>query len=285
MKRRTKILLRSIVIMVIIIGATLALLMSLDVFKQKYEFRSQTEDVLNLVSSKNSKSIYDGASDFFRKRQNKIRFKDVVDRLQQTLGRFESIVRVRRNDRIESAEGLLANVRYDFKFEKAETRGEFSYILDTEQNWRLLGFDVRIPEELEQEYERLTTDPKRLSAPLAVVEKTKEIIERLAKGQSDEVYDGASKVFRDGTTKEKFGITAKAHIRALGKLKGLGEITDTAQNESKNSAHVDATLVFSNKTTNLDIHFYREEDSEWRMSSYKVFLPQPKIPPKPIFKN
>ena len=165
------------------------------------------------MSSHNSKSIYDGASQLFRDKQNELRFQDTVARLHHILGGFESIVRVTRNDRIEGREGLSANVRYEFKFEKVETRGEFSYIKEPNQDWRLLGFDVRVPESLAESFEKVSVAPTRLSAPEAVLQETKNIIELLKENKSNEVYEAASNIFRAGTTSEKFAIAIKAQER------------------------------------------------------------------------
>ena len=258
------------------------MLMSMDVFKKKYEFRPQTKMVMDLISSGNAQSVQGGASVAFQKKQSIKRLEDVAQRIHGVLGDFKSVLHVTKNERLSSALGTTANIRYELEFEKAHTKAEFSYIKDDNSDWRLLGFDIRIPKDLEKKFNALTNHPDRLRAPLDVVQKAKDIVVLLANGQAEQVYEDASVEFKAGTTAERFRRTVEGHNRALGKLKGLGEIKDTAQNEGKDSAHVDASLVFLKLETELDMHFYKE-NNEWKMSSYKVLVPDPVMPAKPTF--
>jgi hypothetical protein len=216
-------------------------------------------------------------SEVFRRTLIAEKFVDMVDRMTATLGPFKELTKITEVDRAASAAGMTARIRFDIAFEKADTTGEMSFLRGRDDRWKLLGLGVQIPPELEQRAAEVERDLGRVRAPPDVIELVEQTLQDLRDGKVAAVRDAASPSFQENQTIESLTALIESQRAELGNYIAVLAVLSSAQNPDKDRATVQALVQYEKAKTTGILQFMRIKEG-WRLSGYKIVIPEPLVP-------
>ena len=281
-------LLRYLIYLIIVGGIGLAAAWSWGSFSVPYDFRKQSSEVLRtLTSGKEADAIeaYNEAAFLFQEASLLTSFVDRVDRLTKVLGRFEEIESVEDVELLDLTRGKTARVNYTVRFRNVKTSAlvstnvELSYLqtANDKKKWRLLGFDISVPDALTERVAKIGSEYDRIKAPDEVVALVDETLKAIEAGKGTEVRENASPPFKESTTAERFTATLERYRKELGPYKRRLKIHSSGQNADNDRARVHVLLEFEKAKTSGNFEFIKVED-EWRLLHLKILIPEPFFP-------
>jgi len=241
-------------------------------YRQERAFQREAEKVLTQLSDGKVEEVYEQASSRFQQTLIIDKFIDLVSRMRTTLGRFERVADVRDVDSAAGVAGMTARVPLELDFERGSTVGSLSFHRGHDGVWRLLGFWVEIPRELEAEAAALESQAERLGAPEEVIQLVHSILQEVREGRIAEVHAGASPVFKGTVTIEGFQAMLQSHKAELGNFVRVLAIVSSAQNPDRDLARVQALLEYEKGKTTGTFEFIRFE-GDWRLLRLKIVIP------------
>jgi hypothetical protein len=239
-------------------------------------FRMETDHIM-VQLNKDPAKVYDEASPALHDAMIKDRFLAIVREMHRTLGKYKSILSIKHRFQINGPHGKTASAIALLQFENANAEAELSYHLTGEpETWRLLGFWVTPPPELTSLVSTPTLVNKR-EAPREVHEAVESILQRMRDGKVREVYEQASKPFRESVSIDSFIRGVQWRRSHMGRFERVLDIITSDLNASRKRAIVEAVLEYRKGKTRGTFHFIVVDD-KWRLLSLKILIPQPLAP-------
>lgn len=261
--------------------AAAAAFWALGAFSDRRDFRRESQALLEALSRGDAATIeriYDQAAFPFRETLLIASFEDLAGRMRGTFGDFRGIVAVLENHRIPSLAGQTATVKYLVRYERATTTATISYLdPDGDEGWQLLGLDVAIPPELEDDAAALAADEERVAAPREVVELFRHVLDLAAKGDVQGILAVSSPPFREAVTADSLRSQIDTRRRELGAFRSVVTVLSSAQNDARDRAHIDALLEYERGRTTGSFEFIAV-DGQWKLLSMKILIPEPLLP-------
>lgn len=271
-------------------GLALGAAWSWGAFSTQYDFRKESGEVLRSLTTGDeaAQEAYNEAAFLFQEASLLANFVDRVDRLTQVLGTFEEIESVEEVETLDSIRGKTARIEYVVRFrnektsETVTTPVELSYLLskgnaDKSGKWRLLGFNVSVPSELEGRVKMIDSEYDRIKAPQEVVKLVDQTLLAIEQGQGAQVREHASRPFQESTTAASFAATLQRYQKELGPFKRRLTIHSSGQNAAKDRARVHVLLQYEKAKTAGNFEFIKR-DGVWRLLHLKVLIPEPLFP-------
>ena len=275
-RRRLKISL----VLLLLVGSGIAAYFLLRETKTSTEFRLKVEAVFKELNAGHAEAVYDDASFRFKQTLLVDKFVDMVDQMQQTLGKWVAVSEVIDVDRAATVAGMTARVQLELEFAEATTLGEMSFHRDKKGEWRLLGMSVQVPEELQHKADLTERDYKRLKAPDEVIEQFNQILDAVREGKAAAIHERASPSFREQRSVESFQHLLDSHRSEMGDFVRVLAVISSAQNANKDRARVHALLQYEKAKTTGTFEFMRV-GPEWKLYGFKVVVPEPFVPADP----
>lgn len=276
---RRQIVVRGTVIGFVVIFAWIGVLVGLQWMRSSESgpsFRRETERTMTLLNTDPEK-VYDEASPALHDAMIKDRFLTIVQDLFDTLGKYKGIRSIKHQDQIDGPHGRTASAVARLEFENGSTTAELSYHFTGDPPaWRLLGFQIETPEALTSLVPRARLVTKR-EAPKEVHEAVKSILERMRNGKVREVYEEASKPFRESVSMDGFVRGVEWRRKHMGQFARVLDIITSDMNRSRKRATVEAVLEYRKGKTRGTFDFIVVNE-KWRLLSLKVLIPQPLAP-------
>jgi hypothetical protein len=244
------------------------------------EFRKETEALFTMLNEGKAEKVYDDASFRFKQTLLVDKFVDMADRMKQTLGPFVRVIEVIEVDRAATVAGMTARVQLELEFEKTDTVGEVSFHRGARGTWKLLGMNVEIPRELEDEAAAAERDYERLRAPDEVIDMFNQTLDSVREGKAADIHRRASPSFQQSHSVESFQSLLDSHRNEMGDFERVLAVISSAQNADKDRARVHALLQYQKAKTTGTFAFMRVQ-SEWRLYGFKVVVPEPFLPREP----
>ncbi|HEU5057365.1 MAG TPA: hypothetical protein VFU21_12600 [Kofleriaceae bacterium] len=248
--------------------------------KTSTEFRIEVEKVFGQLNEGKAEAVYENASFRFKQTLLVDKFVDMVDQMQQTLGKFVRVVDVIDVDRASTVAGMTARVELELEFVEATTHGEMSFHRDKKGKWKLLGMSVQIPKHLEHAADVAERADKRLKAPDEVIEQFNQILDAVREGKASAIHERASPSFREQRSVEQFQHLLDSHRSEMGDFVRVLAVISSAQNANRDRARVHALLQYEKAKTTGTFEFMRI-GGEWKLYGFKVVVPEPLLPPEP----
>ena len=248
--------------------------------KTSTEFRLKVEEVFDQLNEGKAEAVYESSSFRFKQTLLVDKFIDMADQMQKTLGKFVRVVEVVEVDRANTVAGATARVQLELEFVEASTFGEMSFHRDKKGEWRLLGMNVQIPQQLEHKAELAEREDKRLKAPDEVIEQFNRILDAVREGKASAIHQRASPSFQEQRSVESFQHLLDSHRSEMGNFIRVLAVISSAQNANKDRARVHALLQYEKAKTTGTFEFMRV-GPEWRLYGFKVVVPEPFLPPNP----
>jgi hypothetical protein len=121
---------------------------------------------------------------------------------------------------------------------------------------------------------------ERVRAPPEIREQVEAILTQLRDGKVAEVWDGAAPVFQSSTTKDALAALETSRRDVLGLYRRILNVTSSRQNPGQTGASLDALVEYDKAVVAATFGFARV-DTRWKLSSYKLVLPKPRVPTSP----
>ncbi|MHC5011968.1 MAG: hypothetical protein ACYTG6_13660 [Planctomycetota bacterium] len=123
------------------------------------ELRPLAEKILVDCREGRVEDVYGNASEAFRQEETLERFAAYIASRRRTLGPFQRIVKtVGAGKSTSTGQGTRGNVNLELAYERANTRGEFTFVKE-DGEWKLLGLKIFLPEDLTSEGDRGLLEP------------------------------------------------------------------------------------------------------------------------------
>jgi hypothetical protein len=238
-------------------------------YQQERELRATAERVLIELRDGEAEKVYEASSPHFQQTLLVDKFVDLVKRMNATLGRFERVKDVIDIDLAASIAGMTGRAELELEFENGTTTGHFSLHRADDGEWRLLGFGVDIPSDLETKAAALEAQEERLRAPDEVIDLVHSILEGVREGRAAEVHEGASPAFKGAVTVEEFKGVVLSDQAGLGNFLRVLAIVSSAMSPNRDRARVQALLEYEKAKTTGTFEFMRVHGA-WRLLSFKI---------------
>jgi hypothetical protein len=250
------------------VAVALVIVLSGD-YQQERELRATAERVLIELRDGEAEEVYEASSSHFQQTLLVDKFVDLVERMNATLGRFERVKDIGDVHHAASIAGMTGGLELDLEFENATTTGYLSFHRGEDGEWRLLGFSVEIPPDLEEKAEVLKAQEERLGAPDEVIDQVHSILAGVREGRAAEVHEGASPAFKGAVTVEEFQAVVQSDQAGLGNFVRVLAIISSAMSPNRDRARVQALLEYEKSKTTGIFEFMRVHGA-WRLLSFKI---------------
>ncbi len=268
---------RAIIVVLVLMAVVGAVIVGFFWIGDKTQFRPQVRSVLTQLNEGEAEEVWRESSYFFQRSINQDAFQDMVSRLGETLGKFERISEIIEVHRGKSLGGKIGEVVAELEFENGITQGTFGFHRGKDKTWRLVGMSVTIPPDLEAKADKLEREFERIRAPDEVVGKVSEILTEIRSGGADEVWRQAAKPFKESINVTRFGELAKKNEEELGKFVRVLTVSSSGLHPAKDHAKVSVLVEFEKVRTNGQFRFRKGDDDAWRLSFFKLLIPEPVI--------
>jgi hypothetical protein len=255
------------------------------------DFRPDAERVL-VELSKGKEAIgkvYDVASPRLHELVSRESFVDQFTDADATLGKFREIIAINDTLVTTGPTGKVGRVSFTASYDQGICKGSVSFHRD-QGAWKLLGLGIEVPPDLlitqAQREQRVAAcknvndwkNPK--SETYCDVRATAEsILEKIRDGHADEVFDAATPVFKQQTTRARFADTQREHRVALGAYVRIISVTEAKQYAGSGFEATFDVLAEFEKSSGVRVvfGFWRGERAKpWLLRSFKVVLPMPR---------
>ncbi|MBL4634390.1 MAG: hypothetical protein JKY56_10990 [Kofleriaceae bacterium] len=260
-------------------GLVLSVLAYRGYFEHKNGFSRESGAILIALTGgpESAGEVYEAASFSLQETGGVDSFVDRADRITKTLGTFQGIEDVEKIETTGSIRGKTVRVEYTLRFELATTWAEFSYLRNKEKQWQLLGFEIMIPEELQDKGAEIDSEAERLKAPKEVTILVEEMLVDISEGRSESVHARSAKPFRESKTSESFSKLTSRFVNELGSFQNIIKTFETGQNQDKDRAHLVLLLQFEKAKTKGSFKFIKRAE-KWLLLYFKVEIPEPLLP-------
>lgn len=276
--RRAAVLARSVVVGFCLVFAWIAVIVGLQLRgRHPPDFRPNAEAILVQLRDGDFEDLYKHSSERFQEVVREETFVAQMTDLNTSLGRFREITSVIHTEVNRGPGGRTGRVDLRLAYARTATRGSVSFRWE-DGTWKLLGLSVEVPEKLLAVVGTEEARRERVAGNRAELRRLVETVLTTAfSGDVAGVWADAAEGFRQSTTFEAFQRTVEDHHRALGRFHRVLNITWAKLAPSRQSTSVDCLLEFDNGTVNSSFKFVKI-DGVWRLGSYKIVLPLPRVP-------
>lgn len=271
-------LLRTVIITLVLSFGWVGVLVGLQVLRgTAYNFRSETQRVLELIRDGNAAQVFSEASPRMQRDMIEESFLELASDIRATLGGFREILAIKQIAHISGPGGETGRAKATLVFDRGKTSGTFSYHR-TGGAWRLLGFDIDIPESLQADaLSRSETRAVRIEAPAEVHALARELLEQVRDGHSAAIYDQAAPTFKQSIAQSAFLELQRQRHQALGRYVRILDTLASWRNQSRTMATVTVVAQYDKAKTSVTMGFIRLGE-DWKLSQYKVVMPPPRLP-------
>ena len=277
-RRRRRMLLQSMFITFFLTFSWIGGMIAVQVMSSTaYNFNAETRQVLERIRDGQEALVYEEASPLLQETMILDRFKERASDIRAAFGGFREILAIKRVESISGPGGETARVKATIEFDRARTNATFSYHY-IGGTWRLLGLYVDLPDEIGwKAAARDETKVARKDAPAEIYTLSEQILELVADGKSDAVWDNSSEIFKLSVSRETFLEIQRQRQRILGKYQRIIDTMSATRSKNSNWASRSMLVQYQNFKTSVSISF-RQHGGVWQMSYYKVEIPLPKVP-------
>lgn len=277
-RRRRRLLLRSVIGAFVLIFGWIGVMVGLQVVSNKgYNFRAETQLVLEQIRDGKVELVYKEASARMQEAMIPDRFLELGTDINAALGGFRGILAIKRVESTDGPGGRTGRVNATLEFDKGKTSATFSYHW-IDGGWRLLGFNILIPDELKGAVlSRVETQTVRTEAPTEVHELARRILELGREGGSGVIYDQAAPTFRQSVDRNTFFELQADREQILGRYVLILDVIKSWINLGHNHAELILAVQYQNARATVTMDFF-QIDGVWQLSHYKIVMPQPRIP-------
>lgn len=300
--RRGRLLVRSVVVGFLLVFSWIVVIVFLQLRSENTpDFRPAAEQILVQISKGRAaiEEVYEKASPRFQEVVRKEGFVDTMLDLNATNGKFREITAINETLVTKGPTGRVGRVGLTALYERGITRGSISFHFEQGQ-WKLLGVGVEVPQlvkitEAEREkrvaacLDEKGRDVSDQRAKCEVRDAAETILESIRDGNTGEVWDHASDIFKQQETRENF-IRIHDDMRVpLGAYKRLLTVTE-AKSIGGITAFFDVVAEFEKSSgVRVVFNFSRPSKTDrWQLRSLKVVVPMPRpdegrslVPPAP----
>ncbi len=238
-------------------GARQEAIHALDTIRQGEMFVEAARNVLQASRQRQAARVHARATIDLQSRWTRAELVERLDYIRATLGNVRRIHWLGQSPLSNGSKKLSGyRVRLAFVYDNATTEGDFSFRRER-GDWRLLGFHLPIPQEIEPQPDTAALGPLTLTMLELYNEKNYRLIyESLAaeqkRRQPVEQFHRGLKLFR-----KKHGKTSRRSII-------------TVKTEENGAASVEALLLLKKKTPGKARLRYRWSLGRWRLWSFKI---------------
>jgi|GEM_PF-3687015 len=276
-KQRTRLglALRTTIVVMVLVGGWMAVLVGAQVLQKgkAYSFREESIHVLKLMRARKADQLYNEASPLLRQSMIRSVFKDMIDEVQNVMGKYQRVVSIRHTEVNKRPAGTTGFAIIDVEFSQGTTDCTFSFH-KVDGKWRFLHFQINLP------YHRLGIARRKDSplAPKTAPETVHRLVRKIMRSRMDGtvavVYEDFHPKFKESVSLDKFVHLLDARADKLGEFKRVLEIRNSELSKSKTSAWVDAVLQYADHKTIGKFSFGKVGD-KWRLKYFKVLSPDP----------
>lgn len=242
-----------------------------------YNFRTETQQVLERIRDGRADLVYSEASPFLQETMIAERFLELASDIRATLGAFHEILAIKQVESTSGPGGETGLARATLLFDQGKISAHFSYHR-SDGRWRLLGLNIRIPEHLKKEVaSRSEIRAVRVEAPAEVHALVQRLLERVRGGENGAIYDESSPTFKQSIDRETFLELQEQRRSVLGKYVRILDTLESWRNQSRNSAQVSVVVQYEKAKATVTIGFL-VINGQWKLAHYKIVMPQPRIP-------
>jgi hypothetical protein len=295
--RRGALLVRSLLVGFVLVFGWIAVIVLLQVRgTDSPDFRPHAERILQQLSQSKDKieELYEKASPRFQEVVRKERFVDDMLDLKDTAGTFLEITSINESIVTSGPTGRIGRMSMMVQYSKGKTRAAVSlHWVDDE--WKLLGVSVEVPPELKITQtdrekrvavcEEMVVDGKKQPLPLGPMNATgcefhvsaNRVLEQLRDNRAGQVWEEASKVFKDTEQRGRFVVIQTEYQRVLGEYRRIIRVTEGKQTGGTR-AFFDVIAQYSRASVRVIFGFERKKESDpWQLRSLKIALPMPRV--------
>lgn len=222
--------------------------------------------------------VYDGSSGRFQEVVLEGTFVANMRDLHCVLGRFDEINTVISTETNRGPSGRTARVNLAAAYERGVAKGSLSFRWE-DDGWKLLGFAMEVPEELigevtsaEARDERSRGDEPMLLGMVST------ILTQWSSGEVDRVWHEAAPAFQQGIPLESFRRTEADRLQTLGKFQRILSVQSARRSASGSGTSIECVIEFANATIKGSFSFSTVDGDVYRLTSYRLVLPLPRIP-------
>jgi hypothetical protein len=118
---------------------------------------------------------------------------------------------------------------------------------------------------------------ERVRAPPEIRPLAESILEQLRDGQVEAVWNAAAPVFTSSVSLPGLVTLEKSRRDVLGVYRRILDVTSSRQNPGQTGASLDALVEYDKGVVSTTFGFARE-NGVWKLASYKLVLPKPRVP-------
>jgi hypothetical protein len=281
-RKRRWMLIQSVLVTFVLISAWVGVMVGYQLMSTPaYSFRAETQEVLERIRDGKAELVYRDSSPLLQETMIADRFLELASDIRGALGGFRQILAIKQVESLDGPGGKTGRAHATLEFDRGKTSSHFSYHWINGE-WRLLGFNVDIPEQLNKEVvaARAETRQVRVEAPAEVHALVHRTLERVSDEQSGAVYDESSPTFKQSISRETFLELQDQRTSSLGRYVRILDTLESRRNLSRSTAQVTVVAQYEKAKTTVTIHFIKIDDV-WKLAHYKVVMPQPRIPRLP----
>ena len=246
------------------------------------DLRPTADAILRMLQANHPEQVYSDASPRFQELMAEDVFVDRMHDLSTTMGDFLEMEAVNGTLVTHGPGGLIARVDLTLRYANGKTKGSMSF-QSNHGIWKLLGLSVDVPQSVqqsaafEQQRKDRVADKEELKKVRAAAEA---VLALMAAGKYDVVWDGAAPVFQASVAKRDFADLELDREKTLGEFHRLLDVTDGKTYLDKLSASLDTLVEYDNAVVSTRFEFVKII-GVWKMKSYKVVLPLPRVADSP----
>jgi hypothetical protein len=278
-RKRRWMVIQSVLVTFVLISAWVGVMVGYQLMSTPaYSFRAETQQVLERIRDGKAEQVYRESSPLLQEIMIADRFLELASDIRGALGGFRQILAIKQVESLSGPGGKTGRAQATLEFDRGKTSSHFSYHWSNGE-WRLLGFNVDIPEHLNKEIvtSRSETRLVRVEAPAEVHALVRQTLQRVSDDQDGAVYDEASPTFKQSISRATFLELQDQRRSSLGKYVRILDTVESRRNLSRSTAQVTVLAQYEKAKTTVTIHFIKIDDI-WKLAHYKVVMPQPRIP-------
>ena len=270
-------LIKTIIAAFVLVSAWVGVMIGLQLWRGKsHDFRPEAIAILEQISAGNADDVWDHATERFQEMIRRDRWAEMASDLNVTLGGYREIVTVIDSLTIKGPGGQTGKFAARIEFDHATTTGSVSF-QKIENEWLLLGISIDIPEALVETAKKLQST-ERFEAPAEVMTQVRRILEQERDGKAALIYDESEPVRKSvGELHVLQGLVAKRRER-LGSYERILDVLKTSQNPGQSGSTVVVTVQYTKEITVVTFNFTKNDEGNWKLLTYKVVIPVPRVP-------
>jgi hypothetical protein len=281
--RRGRVLVRSVFVGFALVATWIGVIVYWQLRKgDAPDLRPQVEAILVGIRDGRIAEVYDNASPKFQELVLEDTFVAQMDDLNSSLGDFKEVASVTKTQTFRGASGRTARVELLLDFEKDSemhrARASMSFRLEDGQ-WRMIGFDLELPEDVAKLEMSDAARKKRVKAPKEIEDLTRQVLELSRDGKYGEIYDATAPVFQESIEREDFLELEQRRREEIGPFLRILRVMRATQNPAQNGASLDALLEYNagnGKTVTVTGNFkYSKVGGVWKLAFYRIIMPIP----------